>query len=133
MAMPCVYENLQFFLSVKSVKSVVKIGDILRVRHIIHADRDMDFVSVTSYHASCMESQRTRSGYQWTGTRGCYLELHDTHTDIFFDRFQRGTTTVDLDYYITRSGEYQSGTATTQCQYAPEFGGYTKAYKVKCK
>ncbi|MBQ9642109.1 MAG: hypothetical protein IJV06_11220 [Bacteroidaceae bacterium] len=119
--------------SVKSVKSVVKIGDILRVRHIIHADRDMDFVSVTSYHASCMESQRTRSGYQWTGTRGCYLELHDTHTDIFFDWFQRGTTTVDLDYYITRSGEYQSGTATTQCQYAPEFGGYTKAYKVKCK
>ena len=106
------------------------VGDIIRVRHIIHADRDMDFVSVTSHHAACLEPQRTHSGYQWTGTRGCYLELHDTHTDIFFDWFQRGTTTVDLEYYVTRSGTYQSGIATTQCEYAPEFGGYTKIYKL---
>ncbi|MBQ9363831.1 MAG: hypothetical protein IJT97_10515 [Bacteroidaceae bacterium] len=109
----------------------LKVGDILRVRHIIHADRDMDFVSVASPHAACLEPQRTRSGYQWTGTRGCYLEIHDTHTDIFFDWFQRGTTTVDLEYYVTRTGLYQSGIATTQCEYAPEFGGYTKIYKVK--
>jgi hypothetical protein len=90
----------------------------------------MDFVSVTSHHAACLEPQRTHSGYQWTGRRGCYLELHDTHTDIFFDWFQRGTTTVDLEYYVTRSGTYQSGIATTQCEYAPEFSGYTKIYKL---
>ena len=113
--------------------SPLKVGDIIRVRHIIHADRDMDFVSVTSRHPACLEPQRTHSGYQWTGTRGCYLELHDTHTDIFFDWFQRGTTTVDIEYYVTRSGLYQSGIATTQCEYAPEFGGYTKIYKLTVK
>jgi len=102
----------------------------LRVRYIIHADRDMDFVSVRARHAACLEPLRTRSGYQWTGTRGCYMELHDTETDIFFDWFRRGTTTIDLDYYITRTGQYQSGISTVQCDYAPEFGGYTHIYQL---
>ena len=111
--------------------SSLTIGSILRVRHIIHADRDMDFVSVTSRHAACMEPRQTRSGYQWMGTRGCYLELHDTETSIFFNHFRRGTTTIDLDYYITRTGQYQSGVVQTQCEYAPEFGGYSTIYKLK--
>ena len=106
-------------------------SSLIRIRHIIHADRDMDFVCVTSRHAACMEPKQTRSGYQWMGTRGCYLELHDTETSIFFDHFRRGTTTIDLDYYITRTGHYQSGAVKAQCEYAPEFGGYSKIYKVK--
>lgn len=102
----------------------------LRVRYIIHADRDMDFVSVRVRHPACLEPQRTRSGYQWTGTRGCYMEMHDTETCIFFDWFRRGTTTIDLDYYVTRSGRYQSGITTVQCDYAPEFGGYAHIYQL---
>ena len=77
-----------------------------------------------------MEPLHTRSGHQWMGRRSCYLELHDTETTLFFDHFRRGTTTLDLDYYITRTGQYQSGIATVQCEYAPEFGGYTKTYKL---
>jgi hypothetical protein len=110
--------------------AVGTVGDIIRVRYIVRADRDMDFVSVRARHAACLEPQLTRSGYRWTGTRGCYMELHDTETDIFFDWLRRGTTTLDLDYYITRAGRYQSGTATVQCDYAPEFGGYTHIYQI---
>lgn len=109
----------------------LKIGDKVRVRIIVKADRDMDFVAVKSQIPACFESVSQRSGYQWMGGRGGYLALHDASSDVFFDRFTKGTATVDLEYYVTRSGEYLSGIATVQCMYAPEFGGHTKSERIR--
>lgn len=101
------------------------VGDQLRIRNIITADRDMDFVHVSAQQPACLESKRTLSGYQWMGDRGCYLSIHDSSYDLFFDWFTRGTTTIDMDFYVTRSGEYQHGIATVECEYAKQFGGHT--------
>jgi hypothetical protein len=109
------------------------VGSTLRIRNIIHADRDMDFVSVKTKQPACLEPVRTLSGYTWFGNRGGYLELHDTETDVFFDWFSRGTTTLDLDYYVTRSGLYHAGITTATCEYAPEFGGYAKTFSINVK
>lgn len=109
------------------------IGSTVRIRNIIHADRDMDFISVTTKHPSCLEPTGTLSGYTWFGNRGGYAELHDTETNVFFDSFTRGTTTLDLTYYVTRSGTYHSGISTATCEYAPEFGGYTKTFNLTVK
>lgn len=127
--------NLQSYTSGELTieRKVIRNGNKVTIRHILHADRDMDFVTVKSQHAACLEPLRAVSGYQWMGGRGCYLEVHDSYINLFFDRFTRGTTTIDMDYYIARDGEYNSGYASIECSYAPEFGGHTKGEKMTTK
>ena len=111
----------------------LKVGDKLRIRHIITADRDMDFVRVSAQHPACLEPLKHLSGYQNMGGRGCYLSIHDSHFDLFFDWFTRGTSTVDMDYSIVRGGSYQVGISTVECVYAKQFGGHTEGMKVNVK
>ena len=112
-------------------RKVIRNGNKVTIRHILHADRDMDFVTVMSQHPACLEPLRTLSGYQYMGGRGCYLEIHDSHINLFFDKFTRGTTTIDMEYYIARDGEYNTGFATIECSYAPEFGAHTASSRMK--
>ena len=109
---------------------VYKVGDKIRIRHIITADRDMDFVQVRAQHAACLEPVKTLSGYQMLGGRGGYLSLHDASADFFFDKFYKGTATIDLDMYVTSTGNYSDGIVTVQCAYAPDFAGHSKGYRV---
>ena len=114
-------------------KTELNVGDKLRIRHIVTADRDMDFVRITAQHPACLEPVRQLSGYQWLGGRGGYLALHDSSFDLFFDLFTRGTSTVDMDYYISRPGTYEMGISTAECAYAKQFGGHTEGQKVTVK
>lgn len=98
----------------------------ITVRHTIHADRDMDFVSVSSDRSADLEPLRQLSGYQRVGTRWGYVELHDSSTTFFFDHFTAGTTTIDLDCYVARPGTYSAGISEVRCEYAPEFGARSK-------
>lgn len=107
------------------------VGDKLRIRHIITADRDMDFVRVAAQHPACLEPLRHLSGYQWMGGRGCYLSVHDARFDMFFDWFTRGTATLDMDYYVVREGTYEVGISTVECAYAKQFGGHTDGFKMR--
>lgn len=111
----------------------LKVGDKVRIRHIITADRDMDFVRVSAQHPACLEPLRHLSGYQNLGGRGGYLSIHDARFDLFFDWFTRGTSTVDMDYSIVREGSYQVGVSTVECVYAKQFGGHTEGLKVNVK
>jgi hypothetical protein len=111
----------------------LRVGDKVRIRHIITADRDMDFVRVSAQHPACLEPLRHLSGYQNMGGRGCYLSIHDSHFDMFFDWFTRGSSTVDMDYSIVRAGSYQVGVSTVECVYAKQFGGHTEGMKVNVK
>ena len=111
----------------------LKVGDKVRIRHLITADRDMDFVRVSAQHPACFEPLRHLSGYQNMGGRGCYLSIHDSHFDMFFDWFTRGTSTVDMDYSVVRAGSYQMGVSTVECVYAKQFGGHTEGAKVDVK
>ena len=114
-------------------KYVFNVGDKMRMRHIIVATQDLDFVQVRSQHAACLEPQKTRSGYQNLGGRGGYLALHDASADFFFDRFQKGTVTIDLDMYVTSPGSYSNGIATVQCAYAPAFSGHSAGSRIIVK
>ena len=113
------------------INQPLKVGDKLRIRHIITADRDMDFVRVSAQYPACLEPLRHLSGYQRMGGRGCYLSIHDAHFDMFFDWFTRGTSTLDMDYSIVRAGCYEVGVSTVECVYAKQFGGHTEGMKVE--
>lgn len=104
-------------------KKTLKIGDKVRVRITITASRDYDFVQVVDKRAACLEPVSQLSGYN----RGYYIAPHDYTTNYYFDRMAKGSHVVETEYYIDCAGEYQSGTCTAQCAYAPEFMGRDSA------
>ncbi len=111
-------------------KSKLSVGDKVTIRLTITADRDMDFVQVRSQHPACFEQVNQHSGYRWMGGRGGYVAMRDASVDVFFDKFTKGTTTFDIDYYVTREGTYLAGVATVQCAYSPEYSGHTGSEKI---
>lgn len=113
--------------------TIIHVGDKVMIRVIVTADRDMDFVQIRAQHPACFEPTEQLSGYRWMNGRGGYVAHHDSHTDVFYDTFNKGTTTIDLNFYVNRTGLYQSGVVTAQCAYAPEFVGHTAGRKVSVK
>mgnify|MGYP004644297355 CR=1 FL=1 len=110
-------------------KAQAKVGEKVKVTLIITADRDYDFVQITDKRAACLEPVNQLSGYQWG--IGCYVSPRDHATNFYFDRLSKGKHIVEMEYYVDRKGDYQSGTCTVQCTYSPEFGGRTETYELK--
>lgn len=110
-------------------KAQAKVGEKVKVTLIITADRDYDFVQITDKRAACLEPVNQKSGYQWG--IGCYVSPRDYATNFYFDRLSKGKHIVEMEYYVDRKGDYQSGTCTAECTYSPEFGGRTETYELK--
>ena len=96
-----------------------RVGDRVKVRITITADRDYDFVQVVDKRAACLEPVEQLSGYRM----GCYVTPRDNATNYYFDRLPKGKRVIETEYFIDRAGEYTGGSVTVQCAYAPEFNG----------
>ena len=105
----------------KASSSILRVGDRLRVRLTITADRDYDFVQVVDKRAACMEPVKQLSGYH----HGGYITPRDNTTCYFYDMLSKGTHVIETEYYIDRAGTYETGTATVECAYSPEFRAVT--------
>lgn len=99
----------------------LKVGDRVRVRITIQAERDYDFVQVVDKRAACLEPTQQLSGYHC----GYYCSPKDYTTNYYFDRLAKGKHQIETEYYIDRVGTYQTGTCTVQCAYAPEYSART--------
>lgn len=110
-------------------KAQAKVGEKVKVTLLITADRDYDFVQITDKRAACLEPVNQKSGYQWG--IGCYVSPRDHATNFYFDRLSKGMHIVEMEYYVDRKGDYQSGTCTAECTYSPEFGGRTETYELR--
>lgn len=113
----------------RKVTSKAQVGDKVKVVLTIVADRDYDFVKVIDRRAACLEPVNQLSGYQCG--MGCYVAPHDDATNFYFDRLSKGKHVVEIEYYVDRKGDYQSGTCIAECTYSPEFSGRTETYELK--
>ena len=111
------------------VPETLKVGDRVKIRITVTADRDYDFVQVIDKHAACMEPVRQLSGYR----NGAYVTPRDNSTNYYFNMMSKGTHAFETEYIIDRSGTYETGTCTVQCAYAPEFRGTTKSKTLNIK
>ena len=98
-----------------------KVGDRIKIRITITADRDYDFVQVLDKRAACLEPVRQLSGYH----NGSYCTPRDYSTNYYFDCLSKGEHVIENEYYIDRPGIYETGTCTVECAYAPEFRATT--------
>ena len=76
-----------------------------------------------------MEPVKPLSGYH----AGAYITPRDNATCYFFGMLSKGTHVIETEYYIDRAGTYETGTATVECAYAPEFRAVTKSETLKIK
>ena len=104
-------------------KDDLKVGDRVKVRITITADRDYDFVQLIDRRAACMEPVRQLSGY----TQGAYCTPKDYATNYYIDMLSKGKHVIETEYYIDRVGTYETGLCTVGCAYAPEFRATAKS------
>jgi hypothetical protein len=111
---------------IRSDSKVLHVGDKVKVRITIKADRDYDFVEVIDRRAACMEPVEQLSGYHY----GYYIAPKDYTTCYYFDQLGKGTHVLETEYYIDRQGTYETGTCKVQCAYSPEYSATGKALTV---
>lgn len=107
----------------------LNVGDRVKVRITLLADRDYDFVQVIDKRAACLEPVNQLSGYG----RGYYCTPRDYTTNFYFDCLPKGRHVIETEYYIDRSGTYETGTCTAECAYSPEYRGLTKSLTIEVK
>lgn len=111
-----------------SSEKELSVGDRIKVRITIEAKRDLDFVQVIDRRAACMEPVTQLSGYHY----GYYCTPKDNTTNYYFDRMAKGRKVViETEYYIDRAGEYETGSCTAGCAYAPEYRATAKTTKLE--
>ena len=93
------------------------VGDRITVRITIETTRDLDFVEVVDRRAACMEPVHQLSGYR----NGAYVSPKDYATCYFYGGLAKGKHIIETEYYIDRAGQYETGTCTVGCAYAPEY------------
>jgi uncharacterized protein YfaS (alpha-2-macroglobulin family) len=102
-----------------------KVGDKVKVRVVIKVNKDMDYVTITDERASCFEPVDKLSGYRSEDRTWFYLETKDTQTNVFINNLSKGTHIIGYDVWVTNPGEFTSGIATIQSQYAPQMTAHS--------
>lgn len=106
------------------------IGDKVKVRIELRADRDMEYIHMKDMRASCMEPVNVISQYKWQGGLGYYESTKDASTNFFFGWLPRGTYVFEYPMFVTHSGNFSNGVTTIQCMYAPEFTSHSEGIRV---
>ncbi len=109
------------------------VGDKVKVRVIIKTNKDMDFVTMTDERAACFEPVDQLSGYRSEDNTWFYQETKDTQTNVFVNSLRKGTHIIGYDVWVTNPGEFTSGIATIQCQYAPQLSAHSAGKTITVK
>lgn len=103
----------------------LSVGDKIVSRLTISLDRAMDFIQLKDQRGACFEPVGALSGYRWSNGFGYYVEVEDAATNFFFDHLGKGVYVLEHSYRIARGGTYETGLATIQCAYAPEYASHS--------
>ncbi|MDI3322303.1 alpha-2-macroglobulin family protein [Pinibacter soli] len=109
---------------------VLKVGDKIKVRIELRADRDMEYVHMKDMRASCMEPVNVISTYKWQDGLGYYESTKDASANFFFSYIRKGTYVFEYPLFVTHEGNFSNGVTTIQCMYAPEFTSHSDGVRV---
>ncbi|MCF0063902.1 MG2 domain-containing protein [Dyadobacter chenwenxiniae] len=110
---------------------VVHVGDKVKVRIELRADRDMEYVHMKDMRASGFEPVNVLSSYKWQDGLGYYESTKDASTNFFFSTLRRGTYVFEYPLFINQEGNFSNGITTIQCMYAPEFTSHSEGFRVQ--
>ncbi|GAB2826927.1 alpha-2-macroglobulin family protein [Ferruginibacter profundus] len=110
--------------------AVLKVGDKIKVRIELRADREMEYVHMKDMRAACMEPVNALSEYKYQGGLGYYESTKDASTNFFFSRISKGTYVFEYPMFVTHTGNFSNGITSIQCMYAPEFTSHSEGIRV---
>jgi len=106
-------------------------GDKVITRLVVTTDRNLEFVALKDLRAACFEPVDQLSGCLWKEGVCYYKTTKDASTQFFFSFLPKGTYVFEYELWANSAGEYSSGIASVQCQYAPEFVSHSGGEKIK--
>lgn len=109
----------------------LRVGDKVRVRVEIRADRDFEYVHLKDMRAAAFEPTTTLSGYRFQDGLGYYESMRDAAANYFFDTLRKGTYVFEYTLVATQAGVFSNGISSIQCMYAPEFAAHSAGEKVQ--
>ncbi len=115
------------------VDGAVKVGDELVVRVELRVDRDMEFVHLKDQRGSGTEPVNVLSRHRYQDGLGYYESTRDTASHFFIDYLPKGTYVFEYSTRVQLRGRYQTGVASIQCMYAPEFNSHSESIWLNAK
>lgn len=96
-----------------------KVGDIAKIQLTIKVDKSIDYVMVKDERAACFEPVEQMPQPKAVDGIMFYQEVRDDCNNFFVDRLPKGTYIIDYNVVVNNAGEFSSGIAVAQSQYAP--------------
>ncbi|MFP6612025.1 MAG: alpha-2-macroglobulin family protein, partial [Pirellulales bacterium] len=109
------------------VDGPVKVGDELVVRIVLRVDRDMEYIHLKDHRGSGTEPVNVLSRYKFQDGLAYYESTRDTASHFFIDYLPKGTYVFEYSTRVVHKGRYQTGMASIQCMYAPEFNSHSES------
>ena len=110
-----------------------KVGDRIQVRLTVRTERDMDYVAITDERPALFEPVDQLPAYEWKEGTFYMRETRDSSTNIFFTRLSKGTRVITYDVFVNNAGNFSSGIATLQCQYAPQITAHSAGQEISAE
>ncbi|MDR2651455.1 MAG: carboxypeptidase-like regulatory domain-containing protein [Prevotellaceae bacterium] len=109
----------------------VKVGDKIKARIEIRADRDYEYVHLKDMRASGFEPVNVLSQSKYQNGIWYYENTKDASTNFFIYYLPKGTYIFEYELRANNAGEFSTGIATLQCMYAPEFSAHSAGETIK--
>lgn len=116
-----------------STSNTLKMGDLLKVRIEIRADRDMEYIHLKDMRSSGFEPVNVISQFKHQDGLGYYESTKDASTNFFIDFMRKGVYVFEYPLRVSHSGNFSNGITTLQCMYAPEFSTHSEGIRVTVK
>ena len=115
------------------VEGPLAVGDELVVRIELRVDRDMEYVHMKDQRGSGTEPVNVLSQYRYQDGLGYYESTRDTASHFFMDYLPKGMYVFEYSTRDPARGKYQTGIASIQCMYAPEFNSHSESFELEVK
>jgi hypothetical protein len=109
------------------VKGALAVGDELVVRIELRVDRDMEYCHLKDQRGSGTEPVNVLSRHKYQDGLAYYESTRDTASHFFIDYLPKGTYVFEYATRVQHRGQYQTGMASIQCMYAPEFNSHSES------
>lgn len=107
------------------------VGQVVKVRLVMKALRDMDYVAVVDNRAATFEPVVQTPRPVYCDGLVFYLENRDAATNLFIDHLPAGQYVIEYEMNVNNAGRYASGLATIQSQYAPEMTAHSAGLSLR--
>lgn len=107
-----------------------KVGDVIRSEFVVQSSRSLDYITMIDNRAACFEPTEQLPETVYDDGVVYYRENREVKTQIFAESMPKGYYRFSYDSYASQSGEFFSGTANVQSQYAPHIAAHSSGRKI---